>query len=73
MTVRAGREFLAIPGPTTMPDEVLQANPELGEHLNAISAKLDDATMAKLNASVDVDKVTIEDAAAAFLTSSGLL
>jgi alanine-glyoxylate transaminase / serine-glyoxylate transaminase / serine-pyruvate transaminase len=25
MTVRAGREFLAIPGPTTMPDEVLQA------------------------------------------------
>lgn len=53
--------------------EVLEANPELGDHLNAISAKLDDATMAKLNASVDVDKVTIEDAAAAFLTSSGLL
>src|ERR1700692_1208402 len=25
MTVRAGREFLATPGPTTMPDEVLQA------------------------------------------------
>ncbi len=25
MTVRAGREFLAIPGPTTMPDEVLRA------------------------------------------------
>ena len=25
MSVRAGREFLAIPGPTTMPDEVLQA------------------------------------------------
>src|SRR5260370_8053027 len=25
MTGRAGREFLAIPGPTTMPDEVLQA------------------------------------------------
>jgi alanine-glyoxylate transaminase/serine-glyoxylate transaminase/serine-pyruvate transaminase len=25
MTVRAGREFLAIPGPTNMPDEVLQA------------------------------------------------
>ena len=25
MTVRAGREFLAIPGPTTMPDEVLQS------------------------------------------------
>ncbi|NEV80185.1 aminotransferase class V-fold PLP-dependent enzyme, partial [Rhodopseudomonas sp. BR0C11] len=25
MAVSAGREFLAIPGPTTMPDEVLQA------------------------------------------------
>src|SRR6202045_314523 len=25
MVVRAGREFLAIPGPTTVPDEVLQA------------------------------------------------
>ena len=25
MTVRAGRDFLAIPGPTTMPDSVLQA------------------------------------------------
>jgi alanine-glyoxylate transaminase/serine-glyoxylate transaminase/serine-pyruvate transaminase len=25
MTVRAGREFLAIPGPSTMPDEVLRA------------------------------------------------
>jgi alanine-glyoxylate transaminase/serine-glyoxylate transaminase/serine-pyruvate transaminase len=25
MSVRAGREFLAIPGPTTIPDEVLQA------------------------------------------------
>src|SRR6201994_3535152 len=25
MTIRAGREFLALPGPTNMPDEVLQA------------------------------------------------
>lgn len=25
MAVRAGREFLAIPGPTTIPDEVLRA------------------------------------------------
>src|SRR5262249_41624097 len=25
MAVRAGREFLAIPGPTTVPDEVLRA------------------------------------------------
>src|ERR1017187_10914581 len=27
MADRAGREFLAIPGPTTMPDEVLRAMP----------------------------------------------
>src|ERR1700722_17554998 len=27
MTVRAGREILALPGPTNMPDEVLQAMP----------------------------------------------
>src|SRR3954464_11702884 len=27
MSVRAGREFLAIPGPTTVPDEVLRAMP----------------------------------------------
>ncbi len=25
MTVRSGREFLSIPGPTTVPDEVLNA------------------------------------------------
>jgi alanine-glyoxylate transaminase/serine-glyoxylate transaminase/serine-pyruvate transaminase len=25
MTVRVGREFLAVPGPTNEPDEVLQA------------------------------------------------
>jgi osmoprotectant transport system substrate-binding protein len=36
--------------------QVLDANPKLAEYLNALSAKLDDATMARLNASVDVDK-----------------
>lgn len=53
--------------------EVLEANPAIGQYLNDISAKLDDATMARLNASVDVDRVTIERAAAEFLKSSGLL
>ena len=38
--------------------EMLDKNPKLAEILNALSAKLDDATMAKLNASVDVDKKT---------------
>jgi osmoprotectant transport system substrate-binding protein len=51
--------------------ETLDKNPKLAEHLNALSAKLDDATMAKLNASVDVDKKTIEEVAASFLKAQG--
>src|SRR5437867_2126692 len=36
--------------------EVLDKNPKLADALNSVSAKLNDETMAKLNASVDVDK-----------------
>ncbi len=53
--------------------ETLDKNPKLAEHLNALSAKLDDATMAKLNATVDVDKKTVEEVAASFLKSQGLV
>ena len=53
--------------------ETLDKNPKLAEILNALSAKLDDAMMAKLNASVDVDKKTIEDVATSFLKSQGLV
>jgi osmoprotectant transport system substrate-binding protein len=53
--------------------EALDKNPKLAEILNALSAKLDDATMAKLNASVDVDKKTVEEVAAGFLKSQGLV
>ncbi len=53
--------------------ETLDKNPKLAEPLNALSAKLDDATMAKLNASVDVDKKTIEEVAAGFLKSQGVV
>ncbi|MEO7133792.1 MAG: glycine betaine ABC transporter substrate-binding protein [Vicinamibacterales bacterium] len=52
---------------------VLDANPKIADALNALSAKLDDATMAKLNASVDVDKKTVEDVAQTFLKSQGLI
>ena len=52
--------------------QVLDANPKLAEYLNALSAKLDDATMARLNASVDVDKKTVEDVAKTFLKEQGL-
>jgi osmoprotectant transport system substrate-binding protein len=41
--------------------------------LNALAAKLNDETMAKLNASVDVDKKTVEDVASGFLKSNGLI
>jgi osmoprotectant transport system substrate-binding protein len=51
----------------------LDANPKLAEILNGVSAKLDDATMAKLNASVDVDKKSIEAVASEFLKGQGLI
>src|SRR3954468_2187156 len=53
--------------------EILDKNPKLAEALNALSAKLDDATMAKLNASVDVDKKSVEEVAAGFLKGQGLV
>ena len=53
--------------------EVLDKNPQIADTLNAISAKLTDETMAKLNASVDVDKKTPEEVAEGFLKSNGLI
>jgi len=53
--------------------ETLDKNPKLAEPLNALSAKLDDNIMAKLNASVDVDKKTVEQVATDFLKSNGLI
>ncbi|MEP7208552.1 MAG: glycine betaine ABC transporter substrate-binding protein, partial [Casimicrobiaceae bacterium] len=53
--------------------QVLDANPRLADILNSLSAKLDDATMARLNASVDVDKKTVEDVAQTFLKQQGLI
>lgn len=52
---------------------VLDANPKVGDLLNKLSAKLDDATMQGLNAKVDVDKVSIEKVAEDFLKSAGLI
>ncbi|MEZ0171849.1 glycine betaine ABC transporter substrate-binding protein [Microvirga sp. TS319] len=53
--------------------QALDASPKLAELLNGLSAKLDDDTMAKLNASVDVDKKSIEEVSANFLKSNGLI
>lgn len=51
----------------------LDANPKAAESLNALSAKLDDATMARLNARVDVEKKTVEEVAGAFLKEQKLI
>jgi osmoprotectant transport system substrate-binding protein len=53
--------------------EIADKNPKLVEALNALSAKLDNDTMAKLNASVDVDKKTPEEVAESFLKQNGLI
>jgi osmoprotectant transport system substrate-binding protein len=53
--------------------EILDKNPKIADALNALSAKLNDDNMAKLNASVDVDKKTVEDAAHDFLKANGLV
>jgi osmoprotectant transport system substrate-binding protein len=46
---------------------------KLTDPLNALAAKLNDDNMAKLNASVDVDKKTVEEVAEGFLKANGLI
>jgi len=53
-------------------EESLKANPELESQMNALSAELNDDTMASLNAQVDVEKKTIEQVAEEFLKEHGL-
>ncbi len=53
--------------------EIVDKYPKVGDALNALSAKLNDETMARLNASVDVDKKTVEEVADGFLKSNGLI
>ncbi len=53
--------------------ETLYKHPELATHMGALSAKLNDATMASLNAMVDLQKRSVEEVASSFLRSSGLL
>lgn len=50
-------------------DDVLEASPEIADVLNAVSAKLDTATLTKMNAKVDVEKQEYEDVAAEFFNS----
>ena len=53
--------------------EVLENNPKIGELLNELSSKLDDSTMAQLNARVDVERVSVENVATEFLNEHGML
>ena len=53
--------------------EILDKNPKIADALNALSAKLNNETMARLNASVDVDKKTPEEVADQFLKQNGLV
>lgn len=57
----------------TVRAEVLEQHSELADHLNALSAELDDQTMANLNAAVDVDKSSVEDVARNFLKEENLI
>jgi osmoprotectant transport system substrate-binding protein len=53
--------------------EVLDKHPELADILNEVSAKLDDETMAQLNAQVDVERKTVEEVAEDFLQKQELI
>lgn len=53
--------------------EVLEQYPALEAILNKLSAKLDDATMQRLNARVDIDKKSVQTVAAEFLKANNLL
>lgn len=54
-------------------EATLAANPDLDERMNALSALLDDSTMARLNAKVDGDKQPVEKVAERFLEEHDLL
>jgi len=59
--------------PPVVRKEMLANNPKIAHALNPMSAKPNDETMAKLNASVDVDKKTPEEVAEGFLKANGLI
>src|SRR5450830_983423 len=53
--------------------DTLEKYPQLGPRMNAVSAKIDDTSMRKLNASVDVDKIPFEKVAHDFLVQNKLI
>ncbi|MGH1541598.1 MAG: glycine betaine ABC transporter substrate-binding protein [Arenicella sp.] len=53
--------------------EALEKEPKLAEILNKMAGVLTSDSLAKLNATVDVDKVSIEEASRSFLKANGLI
>ena len=54
-------------------NDTLTKHPELEDALNSLAGKLDDTTMQKLNAQVDLDKKAAKDVANEWLTSEGII
>ncbi|PGY09654.1 glycine betaine ABC transporter substrate-binding protein [Bacillus sp. AFS031507] len=53
--------------------DLVKKHPEIADVLNQLSGKLDDKTMAELNAKVDEDKKNTTDVAKEFLEKNGLI
>jgi osmoprotectant transport system substrate-binding protein len=62
-------DYAAVPVVRT---ETLKANPKVAELLNALSAKLDDAVILRLNTEVDIERKPVSAVAEVFLKSVGL-
>jgi len=54
-------------------NDTLAKHPELADALNSLAGKLDDTTMQKLNAQVDLDKKASKDVADEWLKAQGLI
>ena len=54
-------------------NSALEKYPELGDVLNTLSGKIDDALMQDLNYQVDVENRSVEEVATEFLTSNGYI
>ncbi|MDX1605132.1 MAG: glycine betaine ABC transporter substrate-binding protein [Candidatus Competibacterales bacterium] len=54
-------------------EQTLEQHPELADILNQLASKLDDETMARLNAQVDVERRSIENVSESFLREQGLI
>jgi len=57
----------------TIPGEVLDANPNIEELLNSLSAAFSDSVMQDLNSRIDVNKQTIGQVSRDFLESQNLI